>query len=139
MTVGDKIYLHAKLNYRKFNWWHTQWAYAGVRDPDDTDYKFGKGYDDGRWVFTGDTSDVAGKIKSIPNLPIVVMAEDTASLNVIDVNAAPPDTTKSPLGKMTVSDGTTTASASSFKAISKAPRQCSRKSLRLIRNTWTAG
>ncbi len=88
---GDKIYLHAKLNYRKFNWWHTQWAYAGVRDPDDTDYKFGKGYDDGRWVFTGDTSDVAGKIKAIPNLPIVVMAEDTASLNVIDADAAPPE------------------------------------------------
>ena len=26
---GDEIQLHAKLNYRKFNWWHTQWAYAG--------------------------------------------------------------------------------------------------------------
>ena len=23
----------ARLNYRKFAWWNTQWAYAGVRDP----------------------------------------------------------------------------------------------------------
>jgi tetratricopeptide (TPR) repeat protein len=86
---GDKIYLHAKLNYRKFNWWHTQWAYAGVRDPDDTDFQMDKGYDDGRWVFTGRTSDVAGEIKAIPNLPIVVMAEDTVALRVVDDVAAP--------------------------------------------------
>ena len=72
------------MNYRKFNWWHTQWAYAGVRDPEDTDFQVDKGYDDGRWVFTGDTSDVAGQIKAIPNLPIVPMAEDTATLRVMD-------------------------------------------------------
>ena len=24
----------AKVNYRKFAWWNTQWAFAGVRDPD---------------------------------------------------------------------------------------------------------
>ena len=86
---GDKIYLHAKLNYRKFNWWHTQWAYAGVRDPEDTGFQLDKGYDDGRWVFTGDTSDVAGKIKAIPNLPIVTMAEDKAALRVIDSDGNP--------------------------------------------------
>ncbi len=85
---GDSIHLHAKLNYRKFNWWHTQWAYAGVRDPDDTDFQVDKGYDNGRWVFTGDTSDVAGQIKGIPNLPIVPMAEDKAALRVIDADAA---------------------------------------------------
>ena len=28
-----KIQLRAKVNYRKFAWWNTQWAYAGVRDP----------------------------------------------------------------------------------------------------------
>ena len=72
-----------KLNYRKFNWWHTQWAYAGVRDPEDTDFQVDKGYDNGHWVFTGNTSDVAGQIKTIPNLPIVPMAEDTATLRVI--------------------------------------------------------
>ena len=74
--------MEAKLNYRKFNWWHTQWAYAGVRDPEDTDFQVDKGYDDGKWVWTGDTSDVAGKIKEIPNLPIVVMASTKATLKV---------------------------------------------------------
>lgn len=79
---GETLTLEAKLKYRKFNWWHTQWVYAGVRDPEDTNYKVGKGYDDGKWVWTGDTSDVAGEIKSIPNLPIVTMADVQATLHV---------------------------------------------------------
>ena len=84
---GDMLTLETKLNYRKFNWWHTQWAYAGVRDPEDTDFQVGKGYDDGKWVWTGDTSDVAGKIKEIPNLPITVMAAAKATLKVVDTVA----------------------------------------------------
>ena len=79
---GNTLWVEAKLNYRKFNWWHTQWAYAGVRDPEDTDFKVDKGYDNGKWIWTGDTTDVAGKIKSIPNLPIVVMAEAKTQLHV---------------------------------------------------------
>ena len=79
---GNILSLEAKLNYRKFNWWHTQWAYAGVRDPKDKNYQVDKGYDDGKWVWKGDTSDVAGKIKAIPNLPITVMAEVKATLRV---------------------------------------------------------
>ena len=79
---GDILTVEAKLNYRKFNWWHTQWAYAGVRDPEDTHFQVDKGYDDGKWVWTGDTSDVAGKIKAIPNLPITVMASAKATLQV---------------------------------------------------------
>ena len=81
---GDVLTVEAKLNYRKFNWWHTQWAYAGVRDPEDTDFQVDKGYDNGKWVWTGDTSDVAGKIKAIPNLPITEMASATATLKVVD-------------------------------------------------------
>ena len=79
---GNLLTVEAKLNYRKFNWWHTQWAYAGVRDPEDTDFQVDKGYDDGKWVWTGDTSDVAGKIKAIPNLPTIVMASTKATLKV---------------------------------------------------------
>ena len=30
--AGDRITLRAKVNYRKFAWWNTQWAFAGVRD-----------------------------------------------------------------------------------------------------------
>ena len=86
---GDTLTVEAKLNYRKFNWWHTQWAYAGVRDPEDTDFQVDKGYDDGKWVWTGDTSDVAGKIKAIPNLPIVAMASTKATLKVVDTVPVP--------------------------------------------------
>ncbi len=82
--TGEELTLEAKLNYRKFNWWHTQWAYAGARDPEDTDFQVDKGYDDGRWVWTGDTSDVAGKIKAIPNLPITTMASVKAMFHVKD-------------------------------------------------------
>ena len=31
--AGDRITCKAKVNYRKFAWWNTQWAFAGVRDP----------------------------------------------------------------------------------------------------------
>jgi Tfp pilus assembly protein PilF len=88
---GDEITLKAKVNYRKFAWWYTQWAFAGVRDPDHKDYSVGAGHDDGRWIFTGDTSDVSGQIKAIPNLPIVTMAEDTVSLRVINRNEKLPE------------------------------------------------
>ena len=53
--------LRAKVNYRKFAWWNTQWAFAGVRDPAHADYSRDAGHDDGRWVFTGDTSNGVGR------------------------------------------------------------------------------
>jgi tetratricopeptide (TPR) repeat protein len=81
---GNKIFLKAKLNYRKFMWWNTQFAFAGIRDPEHIDYKVGKGFDDGRWIFTGDTSNVSGKIKAIPNLPTTTMDEADAILKVVD-------------------------------------------------------
>jgi Tfp pilus assembly protein PilF len=80
--AGDRITLRAKVNYRKFAWWNTQWAFAGVRDPTDKSYAIGPGHDDGRWVFTGDTSKVSGKIKGIPDIPITVMAQARATLRV---------------------------------------------------------
>ena len=87
---GDRIFLEARLNYRKFAWWNTQWAYAGVRDPADTDYSVGKGHDDGRWVFTGDTSGVSGQVKAIPNIPITVISTDAAEIPVLPPDAPEP-------------------------------------------------
>ncbi|MEW5975619.1 MAG: tetratricopeptide repeat protein [Acidobacteriota bacterium] len=89
---GDKIFLKAKLNYRKFSWWNTQWAFAGIRDPLHVGFDLGKGYDDGRWIFTGDLSGVSGKLREIPNVPIVTMAEDRKELRVVAKNAARPTT-----------------------------------------------
>ena len=88
--AGDRITLRAKVNYRKFAWWFTQWAYAGVRDPADPAPSVTSAHDDGRWVFTGDTSDVSGKVKAIPDIPTTVMAEATATLAVIDADAPLP-------------------------------------------------
>ncbi len=88
--AGDRIQLRAKVNYRKFAWWFTQWAYAGVRDPAEPDPAVTASYDDGRWVFTGDTSDVSGQVKTIPDIPTTVMAEAEASLLVIDADAPLP-------------------------------------------------
>jgi tetratricopeptide (TPR) repeat protein len=88
---GDQLTLKAKVNYRKFNWWNTQWSYAGVRDPQQTDLQLGPAYDNGRWLFTGPLDGVAGALKAIPNLPITVMAEDTATLRVLNAKDKLPD------------------------------------------------
>jgi Tfp pilus assembly protein PilF len=80
---GDEITLKAKVNYRKFAWWNTQWSFVGVRDPNHKEFGLAPGYDDGRWVFTGDPAGASGNVKGVPDLPIVAMAEDTAKLRVI--------------------------------------------------------
>jgi tetratricopeptide (TPR) repeat protein len=84
---GDTLYLTGKLNYRKFAWWNTQWAFAGERDPSHKDFALSAHHDDGYWAFTGDTSDVSGQIKGIPNLPIVTLAMAEATLKVSDAQA----------------------------------------------------
>ncbi len=81
--VGDHITLTAKLNYRKFSWWNTQWAFAGVRDPANPNPDVTRSYDDGKWLFTGSTADDSERIKGIPDVPIVVIAQDTKTVPVI--------------------------------------------------------
>ncbi len=92
--AGDRITLQARVNYRKFAWWYTQWAFAGERDPA-TPADVTAAYDDGVWTFTGDTSDVSGEIKAIPDIPTTVMAEAEATLSVTDGGAPAPEVTRS--------------------------------------------
>jgi tetratricopeptide (TPR) repeat protein len=87
---GDTIRLKAKVNYRKFSWWNTQWAFGGVRDPAHQGFSLGPDHDDGRWLFTGDTGDVSGNVKAIPVIPITVMAEGVAELKVAPRGTKPP-------------------------------------------------
>jgi Flp pilus assembly protein TadD len=94
-NCGDKITLHAKLNYRKFSWYNTQFSFAGV--PEDVTKLVGSGakettpdYDDRKFTFNGDTSNVSGNIKAIPDLPITVLAEDTKTLRILPHNAPAP-------------------------------------------------
>ncbi|HEV3253323.1 MAG TPA: tetratricopeptide repeat protein [Candidatus Acidoferrales bacterium] len=89
--AGNHIHLTARLNYRKFSWWNTQFAFAGVRDPAQPHPAVTPDFDDGRFVFSGNTSSVSGKLKAIPRLPIVTLAQDAATLDVLPANAAAPE------------------------------------------------
>jgi tetratricopeptide (TPR) repeat protein len=88
--AGSRILLRAKVNYRKFSWWNTHWAYAGIHDPAQAASAATPSSDDNHWVFTGDTSKVSGKMKAIPDLPITVMARAEASLAVLPRSAPLP-------------------------------------------------
>jgi Flp pilus assembly protein TadD len=89
-NAGDKINLHAKLNYRKFMWWNTQFSYAGVEDPMQPKGATTPDYDDRKWAFHGDISGVSGALKKIPDLPIITVAEDTKSVAVLPKKSAVP-------------------------------------------------
>jgi tetratricopeptide (TPR) repeat protein len=89
--AGDSIRLRAKVNYRKFAWWNTQWAFAGVPRPGSPDDAFGPAHDSRQWLFTGDTSRVSGGVKAIPDIPITVMATSEATLRVLPSGAPLPE------------------------------------------------
>jgi tetratricopeptide (TPR) repeat protein len=88
--ASGQIRLRAKVNYRKFAWYNTQWAYAGVRDPNVKNASITPSHDDHPFVFTGNTSQVSGKMKHIPDIPITPMAHAEASLRVIAKGSAVP-------------------------------------------------
>jgi Flp pilus assembly protein TadD len=80
LDARGPIVLTARMNYRKFSWWNTGFSFAGVRDPMVPDFGLGPGFDDGPFVFSGDTSKVSGAIKAVPDLPVVVVAEERVTL-----------------------------------------------------------
>ena len=89
--IAGPIHLTAKLNYRKFDWWFTQFAFAGVPNPKQTPKPAHTlDYDDTQYIFTGSTAGDVGKRKGIPNLPIVVMASDQVNLDVVAASAPAP-------------------------------------------------
>ncbi len=83
------IHLQAKLNYRKFMWQNTQFAFAGIFENTGA-HDVSPAYDDRRMVFSGNTSQVSGKIKAIPDLPIVVLASGKADLTVLPPGSPQP-------------------------------------------------
>jgi tetratricopeptide (TPR) repeat protein len=86
---GDSITLTAKLNYRKFSWWNTQWAFAGVRDPADPHPDVAKDHDDGHWVFQGSLEGLSANPEMIPDVPIVLMSQNSVTLPVVAKTASP--------------------------------------------------
>ena len=121
---GDQITLTAKVNYRKFAWWNTQCAYAGVRDPAATRTpRSAKGHDDGRWVFTGDTVEGLGRDQGDPG-PADHRdgARPRRRCAVVPTRRAGCPTTSRSLDRSVASAGTTTASGCCCRATSRAPR-----------------
>jgi cytochrome c-type biogenesis protein CcmH/NrfG len=88
---GNKITLHARLCYRKFAWWNTQFSFAGVPDSKPSNMNVTPDYDDRKFAFTGALHGVSAKEEKIPDLPIVTLAEDEVTLNVVPRAAPAPE------------------------------------------------
>ena len=79
------IHLTARLNYRKFSWYYTQFAYAGVPKPGQDPALLSKDSNGLKYGFLPSSipANVSGKVKGrIPDLPIVTLAEAHATLPV---------------------------------------------------------
>ena len=90
-NTGSKITLRARLCYRKFSWWGTQFSFAGMPDFSEqrgvsADY-VSADYDDRSFVFTAPLRGVSAKAEKIPEVPIVTVAEDEVSLPVLPHDA----------------------------------------------------
>src|SRR5439155_20451033 len=63
-SAGDKITLHARLNYRKVSWFNTHCSFARVEadktGPGDLGTPTTPDYDDRKWAFNDDTAQVSG-------------------------------------------------------------------------------
>jgi Flp pilus assembly protein TadD len=92
-SAGTKIILHARLCYRKFSWFGTQFAFVG--DPDETSgHNVTPDYDDRPAIFTKSIRGVSAKQEKVPDVPIITVAENEVTLPVIAHNApAPPPQT----------------------------------------------
>jgi len=86
-NAGDKITLQARLCYRKFAWWNTQFSFAGVPQPGGA---VSPDYDDRKFAFSGPLQGISAKEERIPDLPIAAIAEDTVTLNVLARTAPQP-------------------------------------------------
>jgi len=89
-NAGNKITLHARLCYRKFSWWNTQFAFAGMPDPAAPQSDLTPDFDDRQFSFTMPVKDVSAKRQQIPNLPIVALAEDEVALAVLPHSSPAP-------------------------------------------------
>jgi tetratricopeptide (TPR) repeat protein len=82
-TARGPISFTAKLNYRKFSWYYTQFAYAGQPKPGQNPALLGADRNGLEYSFSPASipADVSGQIRGrIPDLPIVTVAEAHASV-----------------------------------------------------------
>ncbi len=88
--AGNRITLTARLCYRKFAWWGTQFSFAGQPNPSDPRSQVTPDFDDRKFVFTGSLQGVSAKTEKIPDLPIVTVAQNEVALDVLPANAPAP-------------------------------------------------
>src|ERR1019366_6212093 len=93
--TGSRITLTARLCYRKFAWWNTQFAFAGERDNSQSKAGVAAGsvtadYDDTKYTFTQSVHGVSAKSEKIADLPIVAVAQNEVALDVLPANAPAP-------------------------------------------------
>jgi Flp pilus assembly protein TadD len=89
--AGGTLHVRAKLNYRKFAWWNTQFSFAGLPDPAQSAAQVTADFDDRHFLFSGDPSKLPGGSKGTPALPIIVMAENSLDLKVIPASDPAPN------------------------------------------------
>jgi Tfp pilus assembly protein PilF len=89
-AVGNKITLTARLCYRKFSWWGTQFSFQSMPDPSQPPHKVTPDFDDTRYVLTGVVKDVSAKAQNVPDVPIVAVAQNQVALDVLPAGAPAP-------------------------------------------------
>jgi len=89
-NAGNQIRLHARMCYRKFSWYNTQFSFGGIPDPNQPKVDVTPDYDDRQMVFTGSLEGVSAKEKKIPDVPTISLAEDEVTLQVVDHSAPAP-------------------------------------------------
>jgi tetratricopeptide (TPR) repeat protein len=71
----------AKLNYRKFSRFYTQFAYAGQPKPGQDPALLSRDHNGMEYAFNAIPANVSGQIRDrIPDLPVIVLAESKASI-----------------------------------------------------------
>jgi tetratricopeptide (TPR) repeat protein len=88
--AAGPITLTAKLNYRKFTRYYTEFSYAGQPKPNQDPHLVSVHYDSRDYDFSPSNipANVSGQIKDrIPDLPIVTLARATARLPLSDGHA----------------------------------------------------
>src|SRR5207248_7950272 len=86
-SAGNKITLHARLCYRKFSWWNTQFAFAGVPDPTKPASEVAPAYDDTKYVCTRPLHGLSAKDQKIPDVTPVALAEAEVTINIASKNS----------------------------------------------------
>ena len=97
--TGSKITLTARLCYRKFAWFNTQFAFAGEPEVFQSLAEThgapsapttATDYDDAKYSFTKSLHGVSAKSEKIPDLPIVTVAQNGVTIDVLSSKASPP-------------------------------------------------